>query len=149
VCLFLSAPNALPPQAGLGLYVSVGGQDWQYRGCVSNARPSDAFPVRWPTGEAAVAGCSAQIGVSVESLADLEQKEGCRLGQKEEFAKRVALNLFQFLESFSTGHGVTPAMATGTDYLVVPANFLDKWFQKFQAKFRRDPDFLTRDAAPV
>ncbi len=55
----------------------------------------------------------------------------------------------KFLESFSMGHGVTPAMAAGTDHLVVPANFLDKWFQKFQAKFRRDPDFLTRNATPV
>ena len=139
ICLFLSQPNTLDPAAALGVYVSVGNQgDWQYRGRVSNARPSDVFPIRWPTGQEQVQ-TSAQIGISVEPLAELEQKEGARLGAKEEFAKKVAMNLYHFLESFNAG---TPA---GRDQLVVPANFLDRWFAKFQARFRRDPDFLTRD----
>ena len=30
--------------------------------------------------------------------------------------------------------------------IVVDADVLDKWFIKFQDKFRRDPDFLTRRA---
>ena len=57
----------------------------------------------------------------MEPLAELDQKEGLRLGAKEEFAKRVAMNLYHFLESF---HGVAP----GPDSLVVPANFLDRWY---------------------
>ena len=85
-------------------------------------------------------GGGAQIGISIEPLAELEHKEGCRLGAKEEFAKRVALNLYHFLESFNAG------TAVGPDQLVVPANFLDRWFVKFQSKFRRDPDFLTRES---
>jgi len=141
VCLYLSAPQALDPNAALGVYVSCGGTDWQYRGCISSGRPSDVFPTNWPTaGQDLVAG-GARIGISVEPRAELEQKESTRLGKKEEFAKRVALDLFRFLESFNSGC-VTQVTS---DQLVVPANFLDRWFTKFQSKFRRDPDFLTRD----
>lgn len=32
VALFLTQPNALPADAGLALYVSIGGADWSYRG---------------------------------------------------------------------------------------------------------------------
>ena len=44
----------------------------------------------------------------------------------------------RFMESFQT-------LQMG-DQIVVPANCLDRWFIKFQDKFRRDPDFLTRRA---
>ena len=74
--------------------------------------------------------------------AELEHKEAARLGKKEEFAKRVALDLFRYLESFNQGGGHVAQISN--DHLVVPANFLDRWFTKFQHKFRRDPDFLTR-----
>lgn len=139
VCFFLLAPNSLDANAALGLYVATDSSDWQYRGCVSNGKPSDVFPVQWPGGSGQPAA-KAQIGISLEPLAELTNKEGIRLGAKEDFAKRVALDLFRFLESFSAGTVVGP------DQLVVPANFLDRWFVKFQNKFRCDPDFLTRDA---
>ena len=142
VCLFLGNAAALDGSAGIGLYVSVGGTDWQYRGCVTLRRPSDVFPLSWP-GEPGAPGAVAQIGISVEPASDLEKKEGLRLGLKEEFAKRVGLDLFHFLESFNAGTQVGP------DQLVVPSNFLDRWFSKFQTKIRRDPDFLTREANKV
>lgn len=46
VCLALSSPNAIDATAGLGLYVSVGGSEWQYRGGVYANRPSDVFPIQ-------------------------------------------------------------------------------------------------------
>ena len=51
------------------------------------------FPSLLGAGEDAVAG-GARIGVSIEPRAELEHKEAARLGKKEEFAKRVALDLF-------------------------------------------------------
>ena len=143
-CLFLTTPGGLPADAALGLYVSVGGEDWQYRGSVSNQRPSDVFPLKWPCGTEAARSQgqirNALVGVSIERLADLAMKEGERLGAKENFAKMVAMDLFRYLESFNAG------TRAGPDTLVVPANFLDRWFEKFARKFRLDPDFLTRDA---
>ena len=41
VALFLSQPT--DPIAALGLYISVGGAEWQYRGYVSNSHPSGAL----------------------------------------------------------------------------------------------------------
>ena len=51
ICLFLSSPASLDQSCALGLYVSCGGGDWQYRGCVTVCRPSDVFSTAWPTGE--------------------------------------------------------------------------------------------------
>lgn len=46
VALFLAAPGALDPQFGIGLYVSVGGSDWSYRGYVGSAHPSEVMPLQ-------------------------------------------------------------------------------------------------------
>lgn len=58
------------------------------------------------------------IGVSIEPGEQIIQKEGSAHGAKEEFAKRVGLDLFRFLESFQT-------QQMG-DHIVVPANALDR-----------------------
>jgi protein Hikeshi len=62
------------------------------------------------------------------------------MGAREDFAKRVAFNLFRYIESFGGRAG---------DQIMVPTNVLDQWFTKFQEKFRRDPDFLARQEMPV
>ena len=46
VSLFLMQPT--DPAAALGLYISVGGTEWQYRGFVSNSHPSGSFLVCVP-----------------------------------------------------------------------------------------------------
>jgi protein Hikeshi len=79
--------------------------------------------------------------VSAEPLAELLAKESAKMGAREEFAKRVAFNLFRFMESFSS--------QSGGDQIIVPTNVLDRWFTRFQEKFRRDPDFLARQEMPV
>ena len=71
-------------------------------------------------------------------VADGAEKERMALGSKETFAKRVATDLFRYMESFQA------ATAISAEHMVVPMNVLDRWFIKFQDKFRRDPDFLTR-----
>lgn len=30
------------------------------------------------------------------------------------------------------------------DYLVIPANFLDKWLTKFESKYAKDPNFMLK-----
>lgn len=79
--------------------------------------------------------------MSAEPLNDLLAKESAKMGARQDFAKRVAFNLFQFMTSFSS-------RAAG-DQLVVPGNVLDRWFVRFQEKFQRDPDFLARQEMPV
>ena len=69
--------------------------------------------------------------------AELLQKEGSKLAGKQEFAKRVAMSLFRYMESFST--------AGSSAQLILPMNALEQWFNKFNDKFKRDPDFLMHE----
>ena len=88
--------------------------------------------------EETTAQCNA--GVSVEPLHELAPKEGAKMGAREDFARRVAFNLFRYMESFGGVAG---------DKITVPTNILDQWFRRFQEKFRRDPDFLARQEMPT
>ncbi|GFR52049.1 hypothetical protein Agub_g14568 [Astrephomene gubernaculifera] len=141
VALFLLPGTVIDPNSALGLYVKAGASgQWSYRGCVHNGHPSEVMPLQWPLNEdgspVSPAVGPIQIGVSVEPGEQIIQKEGSKVGAKEEFAKRVGLDLFRFLESFQT-------QQMG-NHIVVPADALDRWFVRFSEKFRRDPDFLTR-----
>jgi len=142
VSLFLLAANSLPADAALGLYVKAGPSEWLYRGCVHNGHPSEVMPLQWPAQDGGYMVPPQpgwiQVGISIEPLQDTLTKEGSRLGEKIIFAERIGLNLFRFLESFAT-------QAAG-DAIVIPADALDRWMKRFQEKFKRDPDFLTRDA---
>lgn len=76
VAFFLLAPNVLPPEAALGLYISVGGGDWLYRGFVSSHCPSAVMPLSWPeqspVNQALLGPGAVQIGVSVESYGKVQ-----------------------------------------------------------------------------
>jgi len=142
VCLFLPNGSVVDSNSALSLYVQAGGSEWEYRGCVCIPRPSEVFPLQWPQGSSDLS-MSAQIGVSIEPLQAVSHREETVAGSKEEFAKRVAMDLFRYMESFQDSISGQVVGRRG-DNLVVPANCLDKWFAKFQSKFRRDPDYLTR-----
>jgi hypothetical protein len=136
VTLCLSSPGALPPGAALALYVSVGGDAWQYRGAVTAAHPSDAVPLAWPEEAPSAPSHTPILGVALEPEADVAGRECAKLGARLEFGRRVGLDLFRFVESFA-------APAAG-GAVVLPAGALDAWWRKFEARFRRDPEFLLR-----
>ena len=67
VSLFLVQPGTLDPSLALGLYISIGGAEWQYRGYVSNSQPSEVMPLQWPEDEPLTVGPGCiQLGVSLE-----------------------------------------------------------------------------------
>ncbi|GAB4819785.1 hypothetical protein N2152v2_006831 [Parachlorella kessleri] len=134
----------------LALYVSIGGAEWAYRGFVSNAHPNEVMPLQWPNPPAtsnpfapSIGPGFAQIGVSLEPLAEVSQKEGSKLGAKEDFAKMVGLDLFNFMQSFG---GVAQV---GGDQLLVPSNILNRWYERLSTRLRKDPDYLTRQRDKV
>ena len=55
---------------------------------------------------------------------------------QKDYAKKVALNLFNYLSSFQDSYNAIP----GT--LVVPQISLEKWFEKFKRKYDLDPNFV-------
>ena len=70
--------------------------------------------------------------------AEAAAKQGAKAAAREEFCRRVGMDLFQFMQSFA-GVGTV-----GPNKLLVPSNVLDKWFARITHRLERDPDFLTR-----
>ncbi len=56
---------------------------------------------------------------------------------QKNYAKLVAQNLYNFMLS----HHKEGLVDQG-NYLVVPSNFLDKWLEKFEFKYKMDPNFI-------
>lgn len=137
VVLTLAAPGSLPAGAALALYVAVGGAGWEYRGAVTPTHPSDVLPLAWPDG---APGGGALLGVALEAEAETAGREGAKLASRLEFGRRVGLDLFRYIDSFAqrAGNGMA---------IVLPAGALDAWWAKFEAKFRRDPEFLLHKRA--
>jgi protein Hikeshi len=154
VAFFLLQPNSLPPDTALSLYVSNNGTDWSFRGFISNTHPSEVSPLSWPphwTQPSTTLPSSLdttttnsndmshpQIGIILEPLAHASSLQSSKIGAREDFAKRVGLDLFNFMQSFGGVQNV------GGDHLLVPTNVLDSWFRRLSNKLERDPDFLTR-----
>lgn len=135
VAFFLIQPNSLPPDAALALYVSTNGMDWSFRGFISNQHPSEVLPLAWPDPSEV---SKPQIGFSFEPLKEASAKECSKMGARQDFARRVGLDLFNFMQSFG---GV---QTMGKDTLLVPTNILDAWFNRLNSKLQKDPNFLTR-----
>lgn len=132
----------LDDNSALCFYIQAGNNPWEYCGCVANAKPSDVFALRWPVSESGEPFPTAAVGVSVEPLAAALEKEAAVVQHKETFAKRVAEDLFHFMQSFQ-------GPESSSDRMVVPTNIFTRWLEKFTAKFRRDPAFLDRPRLDV
>ncbi|XP_056175828.1 uncharacterized protein LOC115673922 [Syzygium oleosum] len=151
MCIFLLNGLALPPDKALAVYVQSPGSPFVYCGAVTVSRPSAVLPLPWPEpgGDAAAGGgaagqplqltspgaapLSAKIGVSVEDLGALPSLDAAAGRRIERMAMRVGENLFNFMQSFCGVDG---------SKLVVPTDILDRWFNKFQERAKRDPDYL-------
>ena len=53
------------------------------------------------------------------------------------FAHKIALDLFQYMTSFSDGN-------SNTNMMVVPTNIFDKWMERFDRKYKIDPNFMMK-----
>ena len=55
------------------------------------------------------------------------------------FAHKIALDLFQYMSSFSSNDG-----SQGNNLMVVPMNIFDKWMERFDRKYKLDPNFMMK-----
>lgn len=137
--LFLTGP--LPEGYGAALYFSVPPYNsLEFIGCVANERPSDVFYTSWSLNP--TVNCCQQIKlcVKMESLTNLKMafEEKIKVDLNQEFAKRVAKNLFNYLDSFNQNQDPNRQL------LVVPLNSLQGWYDKFLQKYKMDPNFLMK-----
>ena len=83
---------------------------------------------------------SIKIGVQLEKLQNIEMayKEKIQFDINQEFAKRLAKNLYNYLDSFNQNQD------QNKNLLVVPLNSLENWYNKFLSKYKIDPNFLMK-----
>lgn len=79
ISLFLAQANVLDSSSALGLYISVGGAEWQYRGYVSSSHPSEVMPLSWPEQDQPVnvVPGAIQLGISLEPHGTVHSSTGC------------------------------------------------------------------------
>eukprot|EP01012_Entosiphon_sulcatum_P016947 TRINITY_DN2180_c0_g1_i1.p1 TRINITY_DN2180_c0_g1~~TRINITY_DN2180_c0_g1_i1.p1 ORF type:complete len:177 (-),score=27.33 TRINITY_DN2180_c0_g1_i1:105-635(-) len=136
IVVFLTGQAPLPPNTGAGVYLSrMGESTFEYIGFLTNDSPSGIFtmPMSFVNNVSPNPLC---LGVSLETLGDLQNLEGHHLQAKQrylsrrfEMGKKMAEDLFNFLQSF------TPAVN-------VPPELLGRWLERLQTKMLRDSKFL-------
>ena len=139
ISMFLT--DRIPDDCGAALYYSVPPfQTQQFIGCVCNQRPSDVFYTGWSLDPNVNMYQTIKIGVQMEKLQNIEMafKEKIQFDINQEFAKRLAKNLYNYLDSFNQNQDQSKQI------LVVPLNTLENWYTKFLNKYKVDPNFLMK-----
>ena len=113
-------------------------------GAIANHKPSGVFRTGWATNEtlssAIHSPCGSvvtiNLGVSIEPLENISNV-GAMPDKTVHVAKNIALDLFNYMQSFDTGSG-------GAGNMVVPKSVFDRWMARFESKFRLDPNFFNK-----
>ncbi|KAF0694822.1 Aste57867_14346 [Aphanomyces stellatus] len=157
ITFFLLPHSPVPPGFAAVLYFAVPHlQNWQLIGGVFAEKPSAIFRTGWPTHPDVVGQPGVQLGVSIErfgvifghrlhtrvvacSVDNVKNLgiEESGLMERKAFAHKIALDLFNYMSSFST--------STNSNVMVIPTNLLDRWMERFEAKYRRDPNFMMKN----
>lgn len=154
LCVQLLQPITQQPgqqEMGVGVFFSLPSHvgSWEFLGVLTNNRPTDIFSTGWALNPDVARQPSIRIGLHWETRQSLEVKLATRppVDVKKEIAKKVALNLFHYVESFFTA---TNVVAEGLGQAQVQRvgqilqDLLDKWFHRFEEKYARDPLFFIR-----
>lgn len=118
--------------------------EFELVGAITNQRPSDSFRTGWATNETLASLVNSvsstitiNLGVSIEHISSI-QNIGAVKDDTTNVAKKIAMNLFNFMQSFDTGGG-------GGGNMIVPMNVFERWLSRFEAKQRQDPNFFMKD----
>ena len=115
--------------------------EFELVGAIANHRPSGVFRTGWATNETLSAAISSpgtvtvNLGVSIEPISSI-QNMGVIPDQTTHVAKKIAMDLFNFMQSFDTGGGA--------GNMVVPKNVFERWITRFETKARFDPNFFMK-----
>lgn len=127
-------PNVPPPSTGFELL-----------GSLTPERPSQVFRTGWSEHEQLLEIMSSNIpvvvtfGISVEPLENIQNLQVVdRVENRLVVAQKIAADLFRYMRSFDTGG------AGGSGQMIVPTNIFDRWLRRFEARFRRDPNFFLK-----
>lgn len=151
--LFLGAP--LAPNTGLLLYWQLsypnetqsGG--FELLGALTMNRPSEILRTGWSEHDQFLAippqqqNVTITIGISIEpleSVQNLASNTSTNHSKRPLVAQKIALDLYNFMQSFDTGGAV------GNQQMVVPQNIFERWWNRFENKSKRDPNFFLKNS---
>lgn len=124
-------------------------------GALTPTKPSGVFRTGWSTNESLIqlwqqqqsissggGGISITLGISIEpmgNIANLPGVENNGVENRGDIAKKIALDLFQYLQSFDG-----PGSKNG--WMSVPTNVFERWYRRFEEKLGRDPSFFMKNS---
>lgn len=118
--------------------------EFELVGAIANHKPSGAFRTGWATNETLSSAINApsstitiNLGVSIEPMSRV-QNAGVMEDKTIFVAKKIAMDLFNYMQSFDAGGG-------GGGNMVVPKNIFDRWMSRFETKSRVDPNFFMKN----
>ena len=114
--------------------------DWQFLTALSNSKPSVIVNAGWSLNPLVNVAPFVRIGFRIEPAEEVIRKMEtveC-IDFRRDFARKIALNLFRFIESFSQGH------SRDGNFLRCPQDVLDRWLVRFDEKYSRDPNFILK-----
>jgi protein Hikeshi len=164
--LLPSAASILPPNVGLMIYWQLqilnGGASsssgFELLGTlIPHTRPSNIFRTGWAEHDQFLTTLAPNqpaqivIGISIEPLESVQNVEETHsISQQHRqqqiatttavMAQKIGQDLFNYMRSFDT-NGAT----TGNQTIAVPANIFDRWWQRFERKLQRDPNFFLKN----
>jgi len=134
---FLMPGMSLPAGAGAALYFSQAPYtEWELVGAIGNCRQSGTWRAPWTGRLQDHSNNPIQLGASIESLDTLSNMDIASTGVEDrlEYAKKIAVNLFNYMTSFSSS--AQPGV------ILVPTTAFDDWMEKFKRKFAIDQNFF-------
>lgn len=135
ITFFLQSP--LPESYALALSSSCYPyQSIEFLGAIANERPSDIIHTGWSF-KPEISTNPIKLLFSLELIQNIVELVETKANSdiRQVYAKKVALNLFRFMESFNKN-------TSQQQLLVLPCDILDKWLIRFENKFRLDPNFV-------
>lgn len=150
IVFFLTNPAAIPPNHGVVIYWQMTSNanvptGFALLGAVTAEQPSAVLATGWSENvqiaemSSAPAPTAITFGLSLEPIENMFNIGAVqsRVEQgKLHVARKIAGDLFRYMQSFDTG--------AAAQHLVVPNNIFDRWFQRFENRFRRDPNFFLK-----
>ncbi len=143
-----SAAQLIPLNYGAVLYYSLPPfNSWEIIGSITPDRPSGNFRTKFTSRPEIFNNNnnnnnSIQFGISLTPLVEIENLGLKNNDERYYSAHKIAKDLHNFMCSFSSNSG-----SDGNDtQLVVPTNIFDRWIQRFEDKYKRDPNFMLKSS---
>ncbi|KRX04749.1 hypothetical protein PPERSA_11805 [Pseudocohnilembus persalinus] len=136
--------NQLPQDFGVSLYYSVEPYETlQFIGAIGNARPSDTFQTGFPLKPNVNEKNMIKLIIKAEKLENLKSLVEATQNSDvyKNYAKLVAKNLYNFMLSYQE-NGYNQNVNNQVQNMIIPTNFLEKWMDKFDSKYKFDPNFI-------